>query len=107
MKAQFDANDVLGLCKRYVYPPCKKLGGHITLQDRLAADLGYVGSSASLLALRTNEAFQMDPSDGFSSMDLVNVETVQDHVVEVCRKLARKGRLLTKETRTVSGLRTE
>ena len=92
---RLSASEVFGVCKRFVYPPCKKLAGSVRLTDRLVADLGYIGDSTALLALKTNQAFQMAGPESFTSLDFCVLHTVQDHVVAVCTKLARAGRLVT------------
>lgn len=90
---QFSPGDILTVCRERVYPPCKKLAASIALTDRLATDLGYVGSSATMLAARTNDAFDLIPPDHFNAMDLCAFETVQDHIYAIVRKLAHTGRL--------------
>jgi len=97
--SSFTAGEVLAVCRRFVYPPCGKLSCHIKLGDHLDTELGYVAAYRTLLALKTNETFQMDAPDIFSGLDLSTLETVQDHVQAVCRKLADAGRLVVKDSR--------
>ena len=90
----FSAVEVLAICKRFVYPPCKKLSDLVQLEDLLASDLGYVDKGTGLLALKTNEAFQMRGLQNFSILDFCVLQTVQDHVLAICTKLARMRRLI-------------
>jgi hypothetical protein len=91
---RFSRGEILTVCREQVYPPCKKLAASIALNDCLAADLGYVGSSATMLATRTNDAFQLTPPDHFNSMDLCAFETVKDHIYAIVHRLALSGRLM-------------
>jgi len=90
---RFSPGEILTVCRERVYPPCKKRAASIALTDRLAADLGYVGSSATMIAARTNDAFDLVPPDHFNAMDLCAFETVQDHICAIIHKVARAGRL--------------
>jgi len=95
----FTAGEVLAVCRKFVYPPCKKLSCFIKLGDHLDSALGYFEVNRTLLALKTNETFQMETPDIFSGLDLVTLETVQDHVQAVCKKLANAGRLIELDRR--------
>jgi len=81
----------------FVYSPCKKLTGFIELADDLDSDLGFAGDSRNLLACKTNQAFQLEVPDKFTSLEVGMMDTVQDHVCAVCTKLARSGRLISGE----------
>jgi hypothetical protein len=91
---RFSSQEVLGVCQRFVYPPCNKHAGSIRLTDSLTADLGYGGEAARLLALKTNQTFQMAVPVGFTSIDVSLCHTVEQHVLAICEKLARAGRLI-------------
>jgi hypothetical protein len=94
---RFSPPEVLKICKRFVYPPCKKLSGGIRIHDKLADDLGYFGSSAGILALKTNQYFEFDADDRFSSLDIAVMTTVQDHVFSICKRLHNERRLVDDE----------
>jgi len=87
-------SDIFAISKKFVYSPCKKLTGFIELADRLGSDLGFAGDSRNLLAFKTNQVFQMEAPDNFTSLEVAMLDTVQDHVCAVCTKLARSGRLV-------------
>ncbi len=97
---QFSAAEVFATCRRLIYPPCKRRSDSIHLANQLAQDLGYVGDAGCLLALKTNQAFQLGAQDSFSSLDFCLMDTVEDHVFAICTKLARMGRLATGGVRT-------
>jgi len=95
----FTAGEVLAVCRKFVYPPCKKLSCYIKLGDHLDSELGYFDVNRTLLALKTNETFQIETPDVFSGSDLASLKTVQDHVQAVCKRLANMGRLMESDSR--------
>jgi hypothetical protein len=91
---RFSSHELLSMCQQFVYPPCKKLAGHIAADDRLR-DLGFGGSTACLLALRTNETFQLEFPHQLTSIEVSTLDTVQDHITTIRTKLDQDGRLAT------------
>jgi hypothetical protein len=84
---------VLRVCQRFIYPPCNKTVTPVKLSDNLATDLGYTDDKVAFLASKTNRAFQFTGSAGLTTIDLVFARTVEDHVLAICTRLAREGRL--------------
>jgi len=100
-------SEILIVCRKFVYSPCKKLTGFIEMADHLDSELGFAGEARSLLAHKTNQAFQLEEADKFTSLEVGLMDTVQDHVCAVCTKLARSGRLIGAdgaETRKAQGM---
>jgi hypothetical protein len=78
-----------------VYAPCKKLAGCIELTDQLETDLGFAGESRILLASKTNYAFDLETPNNLTTLETFSFDTVEDHVLAICKKLLRTGRLIS------------